>query len=83
LHIEIIEVKAFTTFIRLYSILESERLSTNIKLTIHEAPIRSVITYACPTCEFAADTHLLKLKRRKTRFPAPLDIFLGAHRSAI
>jgi hypothetical protein len=33
LHIEIIEDKAFGTFIRIYFLFKSERLSTNIKLT--------------------------------------------------
>jgi hypothetical protein len=33
LHIEVIEDKAFRTFIRLYSLFKSERLSANIKLT--------------------------------------------------
>jgi hypothetical protein len=33
LHIEMIEAKAFRTFIRMYSLFKSERLSTNIKLT--------------------------------------------------
>jgi hypothetical protein len=55
-----IEAKAFRTFIGVYSLLKSERLSTNIKITLHKALIRSVITYACPTFEFAADTHLIK-----------------------
>jgi hypothetical protein len=34
---ETIEAKAFRTFIRIYSLLKSERLSTNIKLTLHKA----------------------------------------------
>jgi hypothetical protein len=41
---------------------KSKRLSTNIKLTLHKAHIKSVMTYACPAWEFAADTHLLKLQ---------------------
>jgi hypothetical protein len=44
------------------SLFKSERLSTNIKLTLHKALIRSVMTYACPACEFAADTHLIKFQ---------------------
>jgi hypothetical protein len=32
-------------------------------MTLHKALIRSVITYACPAWEFAADTRLHKLKR--------------------
>jgi hypothetical protein len=58
-----IEDKGFTTFIRAYSLIKSGRLSTNIKLTLYIALIRSVMTYACPAWEFAADTHLLKLQR--------------------
>jgi hypothetical protein len=63
LHIKTIETKAFRAFVRTYSLFESERLSTNIKLTPHKALLRSVITYACTAWEFAADTHLLKLQR--------------------
>jgi hypothetical protein len=46
LHIEMIEAKVFRTFIRLYSLFKSERLNANIKLTLHKALIRSVMTYA-------------------------------------
>ena len=58
-HIEKIETKAFRTFINIYSLFKSDRLSTGI--------IRSVITYACPVWEFAADTHLLKLQHLQNR----------------
>jgi hypothetical protein len=58
-----IEANAFRTFITIYSLLKSERLSTNVKLTLHKALIRSVITYACSTWELVADTYLLKLQR--------------------
>jgi hypothetical protein len=54
--------KAFKTFIRIYSIFKSEHLIANIKLILHKALIRSVITYACPAWELAADTGLLKLQ---------------------
>jgi hypothetical protein len=59
-----IEAKAFRTFIRVYSLFKSERLSANIKLTLHKALIRSVMTndLYLPAWEFAADTHLLKLQ---------------------
>jgi hypothetical protein len=59
LHIDMIEAKAFRTFIRAYSLFRSNCLSTNIKLTLHKALIRSVMTYACLTWEFVADTQLL------------------------
>jgi hypothetical protein len=63
LNIEMFEAKAFRTFIRSYSLFKSERLSANIKLTLHKPLIRSVMTYACPSWEFAADIYLLKLQR--------------------
>jgi hypothetical protein len=43
LHIEIVEAKAFRTFIRIYSPFKSERLSANIKLTLHKALFRSML----------------------------------------
>jgi hypothetical protein len=50
-------MKAVRTFIRVYSLFKSERLSANIKLTHHKALIRSVITYACLAWELAAAVH--------------------------
>jgi hypothetical protein len=41
---------------------KSKRLSANIKLTLHKALIRSVMTYACPARELSAECHLLKLQ---------------------
>jgi hypothetical protein len=67
LHIQMIEAKAFRTFIRIYSLFKSERLSANIKLTLHKAQIWSVMTYACPVWEFAAECHLLKLQRLQNK----------------
>jgi hypothetical protein len=61
LHTEKIETKSLRTFIRLYSLFKSERLNAKIKLTLHKALIRSVMTYACPAWEFAAETYILKL----------------------
>jgi hypothetical protein len=57
-----IEAKAFRTFIRVYSLSKNERLSTNIKFTLHKALNISVLTYACPAWELAADTHQIKLQ---------------------
>jgi hypothetical protein len=48
LQIVVIEAKAIRTFIIIYSLFKCERLSTNIKLTLHKAFIRLVITYASP-----------------------------------
>jgi predicted dithiol-disulfide oxidoreductase (DUF899 family) len=38
-----------------------------IKLTLYKALIRSVMTYACPVWEFAADTHLMKLQHLQNK----------------
>jgi hypothetical protein len=53
--------------IRLYSLFKSERLSANIKLTLHKAPIRSVMTYVCSSWKFTAENHLLKLQRLRNK----------------
>jgi hypothetical protein len=67
LHLEVIEVKLFRTFITIYSLLKSEHLSAKIKLTLHKALIRTVVTYACPSWELAADTYLLKLQHLQNK----------------
>jgi hypothetical protein len=61
LHIETVATKAYRTFIGLYSLFRSDRLSTRSKLTLHKALLRSIMTYACPAWELAADAHLMKL----------------------
>jgi hypothetical protein len=67
LHIKMMEAKAFRTFIRISSLFKSERLKTNVKLTLREALILSVMTYTCPTWELAADTYLLKLQHMQNK----------------
>jgi hypothetical protein len=62
-----IEAKAFRTFLTVYSLFKSERLSANMKFTIHKAFIRFVMTYANLAWEFAADTHLMKLQRLQNK----------------
>jgi len=44
-----ITIEAFRMFIYAYSNSKCEQLSTNIKLTLHKALVRSVMTYACLT----------------------------------
>jgi hypothetical protein len=39
MHIEMTEAKAFGTCIRMYSVLQNERLSANIKLSLQKAQI--------------------------------------------
>jgi hypothetical protein len=48
-HTVTIATKALRTFIRIYSLLKSERLSAKTKLTLYKVLIRSKMTYACPT----------------------------------
>jgi hypothetical protein len=59
-------------YVRTYSIFRSGRLSTNVKLTLYKALIRSVMTYACPTWAYAADARLLELQRLQNRVLCPL-----------
>jgi hypothetical protein len=66
-YIEKTAAKALGTYIRTYSIFKSKHLREHIKLTVYRALIRSIMTYACPTWEFAADTHLMKLQRLQNR----------------
>jgi hypothetical protein len=47
LHIVMIENMAFRTFIRIYSLFNSERLSTNFKFTLHRTLIRTIMTFVC------------------------------------
>jgi hypothetical protein len=83
LHKEMIEDKAFRTYIRIYPLFKSERLSPNIKLILHKAPMRSVMTYACPARELAENTYLLNCSSCKPKFSARLKFFQGAYWSAI
>jgi hypothetical protein len=71
------EAKTFRTFIRIYPLFKSERLSANIKLTLHKAVIKSVMTYSFPTWEFAAHTCLLKLQCLKNKVLRTIGNFLS------
>jgi hypothetical protein len=48
LPIGMIKAKAFRTFIRIYSLFESECLRANIKLSLHKSLIICVMIYAFP-----------------------------------
>jgi hypothetical protein len=63
LHTKMTVAKAFRTFIRIYSLFKSKHFGANIKLTLHKALSRSVMTCTHPALELAADTCLLKLQR--------------------
>jgi hypothetical protein len=71
-----IKTKAFRIFIKVYALFKSERLSINIKLTLHKALIRSVMTQACSVWEFAADTLLIKLQRLENKVHRSTGNFL-------
>jgi hypothetical protein len=62
-HIDLSVTKALRTFVQIYVLLKSEKLSFRTKMTLYKALIRSKMTYACPAWEPAADTHLKKLQR--------------------
>jgi hypothetical protein len=47
--------------------IQIEGLSANIKLTLHKAVVRSIMTYACPAWELTVDTYLLKLQRLQNK----------------
>jgi hypothetical protein len=66
-HIERTVAKALREYVRTYSTFKRKRLSTNIKLTLDKALIGPVMTYGCPTWEYAMDVHLLKLQRLQNR----------------
>jgi hypothetical protein len=50
-HIDLIVTKALRTFVQIYSLTKSGKLSTKSKMTVYKALIRSRMTYACPTWE--------------------------------
>jgi hypothetical protein len=58
-----IATTAHRTFVRLYFLLKSERLSAKPKLTLYKDMITSKMIYTCPAWEFSWDSHLLKLQR--------------------
>jgi hypothetical protein len=66
-HIERTVAKALRTYIKTYSLFKRKCLSTNLKLKLHRALIRSVKTYAFPTCVYVAEAKLLKLQRLQSR----------------
>jgi len=54
-------------FLSIYPILKSERLNIGVTVIIYKALVRSMLTYACPAWEFAADSYLLKSQRLQNR----------------
>jgi hypothetical protein len=62
LHPEVIEAKAFRTFIKVHSLFINKRLRDYIKWAFHIAFIRIIMTYAYPAWEFAVNNHPIKLQ---------------------
>jgi hypothetical protein len=62
-----IETQAFRTFIGVHFLFKTERLTSNIKLTLYKTLIRSTMTYSYPDWEFAADNHLLIIERLQNK----------------
>jgi hypothetical protein len=52
---EMIETKAFVTFIGIYFLFRIVHLSANIKPTLYKAMITSVMNFACPSRKLAPD----------------------------
>jgi hypothetical protein len=61
-YIDSIVTNALRTFVRIYSLMKSERLSIKPKLTLYKALIRFKMTYAWPAWESATNNHLMKLQ---------------------
>jgi hypothetical protein len=80
-HIESTAAKALGMYIRTYSLFKIGPSIKNIKLTLY-ALTRSVITYACPTWEYAAGAHILKLQRLQNRALSATGVSDRAHQSA-
>jgi hypothetical protein len=76
-----VETKDFRTCtsIRTYSPVRSELLSANIKITLHKALIRSVMTYACPAWELAADMYLFEQQRLLNKVFRTMELFCKVH----
>jgi hypothetical protein len=83
LHVDMIEAKAFRTFITIDSLFKNESLSTDIKLNVHKALIRSVVNRTCPAWESAADTYILKLQHLQNKVLQTTGDFPSAYQSAI
>jgi hypothetical protein len=67
IYTETIGTKALRIFLSIYPNLKGECLSVGAKLIIYKALIRSMLTYACPAWEFAADSYHMKLQRLQNR----------------
>jgi hypothetical protein len=77
---ETMKVEAFRTFIIIYEyfVFQYEWLSSNVKLVLHEATIRSVMTYAAPRWNLRQAPTLWNCSGCKTKFSARLA-FSKAH----
>lgn len=61
------EVKSFRTFVRVYFLFRSDRLSCDVKIAVRNALIGYMMTYACPAWEFTADIEVLNLQHLRNK----------------
>jgi len=78
IHIGTIEIKAFPTFIRVFSLFKSERLSANVNLTLHKALVRCIMNYASPPGNLVQISIFWNCSSCKTKPSSVLAIFQGA-----
>jgi hypothetical protein len=81
-HTERTVAKALHTYVRTYSLFKSWRLSTNVKLMLYKALIRSVMTYACPPGSMRRTLTSWYCSACRTEYSALLENLTGAHRAA-
>jgi hypothetical protein len=66
-HTDLVVTKALRTFVQIYILMKSERLSIKSKMTLYKALIRLKMTYACPAWEPTAETHFMKMQRLQNK----------------
>jgi hypothetical protein len=77
LHLEVIEARAFGTFIRICSLLKGGSLGAEIGLALRREFIGAVMTCACSAWELAADTCPLELRRLQGKVLRTIGSFPG------
>jgi hypothetical protein len=72
--------EALSTFVRIYSLIQSGRLNTDIKLTLYNALIRSVLLP--PLGSMRRTLTCRNWNACRTEYFAQLEMLTGAHQSA-
>jgi hypothetical protein len=66
-NIERTAAKVLRIYVRTYSLFISRCFSTHFEITLHKALIMLVMTYVCPTWDYAVNAYLLKFQRLQNR----------------